>query len=112
MTHVGQKRRLNVSGLLSGLFGFKQFLGTLFNNSSAGAILVHSRRPTDDFEAFVSSSYGRFNQVELEGAIGGPIIPDLLSGRIAGSWAIRDGITKNRCGGMRCNSRSARVMAT
>jgi iron complex outermembrane receptor protein len=71
---------------------------TLFRNASAGAILVRSAEPTDEFEAYLSSTYGRFNQVDVEGAVGGPIVPGWLSGRLSGTWGIRDGITKNRCG--------------
>jgi len=71
--------------------------GTYYRNASAGAILVKSRRPTDELEAYLSGTYGRFDQFDLSGAISGPIVPDWLSGRVAGYWNTRDGITKNRC---------------
>ena len=71
--------------------------GTFYRNASAGAILVRSRPPTEEFETYISSTYGRFNQFDLSGAISGPIVPDWLSGRVAGYWNTRDGITKNRC---------------
>jgi iron complex outermembrane receptor protein len=94
------------SGQLFGFFDLENVevlrgpQGTLYRNASAGAILIHSRAPTDEFEAYVSTTYGRFNQVDVEGAVGGPIIPDLLSGRVSGSWSIRDPLTKNRCAGL------------
>jgi len=71
--------------------------GTFYRNASAGAILVRSRKPTEEFEAYLSSTYGRFNQFDVSGAISGPIVPDMLSGRVAGYWNTRDGTTKNRC---------------
>jgi iron complex outermembrane receptor protein len=71
--------------------------GALYRNASAGAILVTSRKPTDEFEAFVTASYGNFDFVEVLSAVSGPIVPDWLSGRLSGSWSVRDGVTKNRC---------------
>jgi iron complex outermembrane receptor protein len=71
--------------------------GTFYRNASAGAILINSRKPTEEFEAYLSSTYGRFNQFDLSGAISGPLVPDWLSARVAGYWNTRDGTTKNRC---------------
>src|SRR5262245_24611550 len=70
---------------------------TLYRNASAGAILVRSKEPTDELDAYLSTTYGRFNEVDVEGAVGGPIVPGWLSGRLSGTWGIRDGITENRC---------------
>ena len=72
--------------------------GALYRSASAGAILVRSQKPTDEFEAYVEGTYGNYDYIQVTGAISGPIVPDLLSGRLAGSWGIRDGVTKNRCG--------------
>jgi iron complex outermembrane receptor protein len=71
--------------------------GSLYRNASAGAILVNSRKPTDEFEAFVTATYGNYNNVEVISAVSGPIIADWLSGRLSGSWGKRDGVTENRC---------------
>jgi iron complex outermembrane receptor protein len=71
--------------------------GTFYRNASAGAILVKSREPTEEFETYISSTYGRFNEFDLSGAISGPIVPDTVSGRVAGYWNTRDGTTRNRC---------------
>jgi len=71
--------------------------GVYYRNASAGAILVKSSQPTDEFESYLTATYGRFNQFDLSGAISGPIVPDWLSARVAGYWNTRDGITKNRC---------------
>jgi len=71
--------------------------GTLYRNASAGAILIDSVKPSDEFTSYVETSYGNYNLTEVEGALGGPILPDVLSYRLSGTWSARDGITKNRC---------------
>jgi iron complex outermembrane receptor protein len=71
--------------------------GTLYRNASAGAILLRSRRPEDEFSASATGTYGNYQLWEAEGYVTGPIIPDVLTGRLSGTWSIRDGITKNRC---------------
>jgi iron complex outermembrane receptor protein len=71
--------------------------GTLYRNASAGAILINSKRPSQEFSSYLMGTYGNYDLIEVEGAIGGPIVPDYLSGRLSGTWGIRDGITRNRC---------------
>ena len=57
--------------------------GTLFGqNSTGGAINYVAAKPTDSFEAGVDVNYGRFNSVNLEGFVSGPLA-DTLRGRIA-----------------------------
>lgn len=69
----------------------------LFRNASAGVIEVISRKPTEEFNTYTNVTYGSYNQVSVEGAVGGAISDD-VSARVSGSWSIRDGITQNRCG--------------
>jgi iron complex outermembrane receptor protein len=71
--------------------------GALYRNASAGAILVRSRKPTDEFETYATVTLGNYRHVELMSAISGPIVPDLISGRMAGTWGVREGTTENRC---------------
>jgi iron complex outermembrane receptor protein len=71
--------------------------GTLYRNASAGAILLRSNKPGDEFSTAVTSTYGNYDLFEVEGYITGPIVPDYLSGRLSGIYSLRDGITKNRC---------------
>jgi iron complex outermembrane receptor protein len=74
--------------------------GTLYGrNVTAGAIRIMSRMPTNDYEGYVTSTYGNYDAVEVEGALGGPILEDALLFRVAGRMQLRDGITKNRCAG-------------
>lgn len=71
--------------------------GTLFaRNASAGAIKVTARKPTGDFGGFVRTTYGRFNETSIEGAVEAPLT-ETLSVRIAAVYNIRDGFTLNRC---------------
>lgn len=68
--------------------------GTLYGrNSTAGAILVTSRRPTTDFEAEAHATYSSYDSANLWGAVSGPLIQDKLLARLAvgynsgGNWA-------------------------
>src|SRR5882672_2030708 len=48
--------------------------GTLFGqNSTGGAINYVAAKPTDAFHAGVTAGYGRFNDAELSGYLGGPL---------------------------------------
>jgi iron complex outermembrane receptor protein len=69
--------------------------GTLFGRNATGG-LVHyiTKDPTDVLDGFADLTYGRFNHVRLEGAIGGPIAPN-LSARIAILREKQDSYIKN-----------------
>ncbi len=57
--------------------------GTLFgNNSTGGAINYIAAKPTPEFEAGGTFTYGRFNQIDLSGFVSGPL-SDTLSARLA-----------------------------
>jgi iron complex outermembrane receptor protein len=57
--------------------------GTLFGrNTSGGAILFTTAKPSDDFEANFHAEYSSFDTTQFEGAIGGQIAPG-LDGRVA-----------------------------
>jgi iron complex outermembrane receptor protein len=78
--------------------------GTLYGrNTTAGAIRFSSRKPTDEFSGNAAVSYGRFNEVQVEGGIGGPIVADLLKVRVAGTYLRRDGWLLNRVTGNKLN---------
>jgi len=78
--------------------------GTLYGrNTTAGAIRFSSRKPTDEFSANAALSYGRFNEVQVEGGVGGPIVTDLLKMRVAGTYLRRDGWLLNRVTGNKLN---------
>ncbi|WP_157219502.1 TonB-dependent receptor [Flavisphingomonas formosensis] len=66
--------------------------GTLYGqNSTGGAINYIANKPTDDFAAGVTGTFGRFNRGSLEGFISGPITPTLKArvaarGTLGGGW--------------------------
>ena len=73
--------------------------GTLFGkNTTAGSINFVSRKPTDEFEGFITGQYGRFEEGRVEGAISGPV-NDQLKLRLAGVYETGDGYTTNRLTG-------------
>lgn len=52
--------------------------GTLFGeNATGGAINYIARKPTDTFETGFDASYGRFNNVDLQGFVSGPVVKGL-----------------------------------
>ena len=58
--------------------------GTLFGrNTPAGTVKFESARPTQSLEGYGRLSYGRFNSVNFEGAVSGPVIPSALSARLS-----------------------------
>ena len=79
--------------------------GTLYGrNTTAGAIRFTSRKPTDQLSGNFSALYGRFNEVRIEGGVGGPIAGDTLKARISGLYHRNDGTTFNRVTGHRVNN--------
>ena len=69
--------------------------GTLYGrNASGGAINFISAKPTDEFTDHLHLEYSSYNTVNLEGAVGGPIAPN-LDGRIAAVYNYSDGYMHN-----------------
>ncbi|MBN7797704.1 TonB-dependent receptor [Parahaliea mediterranea] len=58
--------------------------GTLYGrNTTAGIIKFDSNKPTDDLEGYVRTSVGNLGTFNFEGAMGGSLIDNVLSGRIS-----------------------------
>ncbi len=80
--------------------------GTLFGrNTPAGIVKFESKKPTREFDADFRASYGTFNTVDINGAVGGPL-SDTVSYRASGLYQSRsdwvdNGYTekKNELGG-------------
>jgi iron complex outermembrane receptor protein len=71
--------------------------GTLYGrNTTGGAIKFSSRKPTAELSTNVSLLYGNYNDIRLEGGIGGPVVDDKLNVRVSGLYESRDGTTHNR----------------
>jgi outer membrane receptor protein involved in Fe transport len=59
--------------------------GTLFGeNATGGAINYITNKPTDTLQAGADLSYGRFDTVDAQGFVSGPILGDVLEFRLAG----------------------------
>jgi len=69
-----------------------------YRGASGGAIKIYSKKPTGDYNAVLSQSYGNYNALDIQGAVGGPVYEDLVSGRIAFRISDRDGYGRNGCG--------------
>ena len=69
--------------------------GTLFGRNATGG-LVHfiTRKPTDEFEAYVDVAYGSYNQTRVEGAVSGPLSEN-VSARVSGMYNRHDPIMDN-----------------
>ncbi len=74
--------------------------GTLYGrNTTGGAINVITRKPTQEPQGDVNLELGRFNSVNVEAALGGPIVKDVVAGRLAVNVVRDDGYSKNRLTG-------------
>lgn len=70
--------------------------GTLFGrNTPAGIISFVSKKPTQETDGYASISYGRFNAVDVEGAIGGALVENVLSARMSLLYQRRDDYVDN-----------------
>ncbi|WP_226017371.1 TonB-dependent receptor [Novosphingobium sp. FKTRR1] len=69
--------------------------GTLFGrNATGGAVQFISAQPTEQLDGYLSTTYGRYNQAIIEGAVSGALAPNLTA-RISGQYTRDDGYIKN-----------------
>jgi iron complex outermembrane receptor protein len=69
--------------------------GTLFGkNSTGGAVLFTTTKPTEDFGGYFSASTGNYGLAQFEGAVNIPV-NEAIQGRIAGFYESRDGTQYN-----------------
>ncbi len=58
--------------------------GTLFGrNTIAGIVKIDSRRPTNEFDGYAKLAVANYGTLNFEGAVGGPLIDDVLSARVS-----------------------------
>ena len=70
--------------------------GTLFGRNTPGGIIkFDSVKPSHETDAYARASWGTYNTVELEGAIGGSLFEDELAGRLSGILQRRDDYVDN-----------------
>ena len=69
--------------------------GTLSGkNSIAGAINVVTKKPTNEFEGYVSGEIGDYNLLDFRAGVNVPVIKDKLAARFSFRGAERDGYAK------------------
>jgi iron complex outermembrane receptor protein len=74
--------------------------GSLYaRNATAGALLLRSNLPDGEFSGTTTIRYGNYDQFEVTGALGFPLLEEVLSARVAGAAHFRSGVTKNACAG-------------
>lgn len=72
--------------------------GTLFGRNATGGLLHFiSRKPTDAAEGYGELTFGEFDQIKFEGAVGGPLT-ETVRGRVAVATNYHDGYIENRIG--------------
>jgi iron complex outermembrane recepter protein len=65
--------------------------GTLFGrNTPAGIVKFDTKKPSDVLEGSINLNYGRFNTINAEAAIGGPLVEDVLNFRVSGLYQRQD----------------------
>jgi len=64
-------------------------------NATGGAVNIHSKRPTADFEGGLKATVGNYRRVGLEGRLSGPIAGENLLGRLAVRTERADGWLHN-----------------
>jgi iron complex outermembrane receptor protein len=70
--------------------------GTLFGRPSIGGLISYQpKRPTNNFEGYIQTTFGDYSNYENELAVNIPVIEDKLLVRIAGQMQKRDGYTKD-----------------
>ena len=75
--------------------------GTLFGkNSTAGLINITTKKPSFDFEAKGSVSYGNYDYYRIDGSVTGPITQS-IAGKLDAVYLKRDGFTKNLTPGLK-----------
>lgn len=70
--------------------------GALYGrNASGGAILITTRQPDNSLSGYTDISYGTGDERDIQGAIGGALIDNVLLARVAGSFTDRNGYFEN-----------------
>ena len=99
---------------LSGFYDIQQIevlrgpQGTTYGRGATGGVInLVTARPTSTFEGYARASYGNYDAITLEGAVGGPIAGDTLAFRVAGKYENRDGYGVNLFTGNPVDDRNA-----
>jgi iron complex outermembrane receptor protein len=78
--------------------------GSLYGrNATAGALVINTKRPTNDFQGELKLSGDTLNDGRVEAVVSGPIVPDKILGRLAGAYSTLGGFGRNVLNGQRVN---------
>jgi iron complex outermembrane recepter protein len=70
--------------------------GSLYGrNAEAGAIIITTAAPTNEFKGYADVSYGNGETVDARASISGALVPDRVLFRLAGNYAHSDGLIGN-----------------
>jgi iron complex outermembrane receptor protein len=73
--------------------------GTLYGrNTTGGAINVITKAPSDQFEGTMDVTAGNYDRKRVRGAVAGPLVGDLVSGRLSYIYDKADGFQENYTG--------------
>lgn len=64
-------------------------------NATGGAIIINTRRPTNDKYGYVQLGAGNGDEYSLQGSFGGPIVEDRWFGQVSANILNRDGYLDN-----------------
>ncbi|MDX3901137.1 MAG: TonB-dependent receptor [Sphingobium sp.] len=64
-------------------------------NATGGAINVITRKPGDTFGGNLQASYGNYDAVNVQGGVDVPLVPGVISARVAGYYNDHSGYGKN-----------------
>lgn len=64
-------------------------------NATGGAIIINTKRPTNETEGYVQLGAGNGDEYSIEGSIGGALSEDVLFGQFSARYIDRDGYLDN-----------------
>jgi iron complex outermembrane receptor protein len=84
--------------------------GTLYGkNTIGGAMKFVTRKPGQDFRANIQAAVGNYEQMEVKGAMSGPLT-DIISAGVAGLRSTRDGYVTNPVTGQKYNDKDTMAL--
>ena len=85
--------------------------GTLYGKNAVGGVInIITRKPTDKLDGQASVEVGGLGRRQFEAAVGGSLIDDLVSARIAGYSLRTTGAYRNLTTGERANSQDVQAL--
>jgi len=81
--------------------------GTLFGRPSIGGLIaIQPKRPTNEFEGYIKTTFGNYGDKENEFVVNVPVVSDKLTIRVGGQMQQRDGYTHDMQTGQDLDNRN------